>query len=137
MGIWKAGLVLVAVAGVALNLGCTPCTKFDTRPESVCLPPNSGALEGHSFDLEATVSSGAQVSCAVSVDGGSIELTLSGDDCPSASPFGAKPIVRKSTTKCTIPALDAGQYTVFGMVPTLDAVLNVGGDAGPGLPDCL
>lgn len=48
-------------------------------------------------------------SCAVSVDGGAIALTMTGLACPQ--PFSTNPVVPVTQVRCIIPALDAGQYT--------------------------
>jgi hypothetical protein len=124
---------------LALNLGCDPCRRFDYRPESVCIPPDGGAPDDQPFELRATVSLGkpVEVSCAVSVDAGVIELTVSGSDCQQGAPFGGtKPIVVKGIATCAIPPLEAGQYTVLGITRALNLTLSVGGDAGPGVPVC-
>jgi hypothetical protein len=132
--------VVVGVV-VALNLGCSPCKPFDRRPESVCVPPDGGALVGgQPFVLAATVSlsSVAEVKCDVGVDGGVIDLTVSGVECPAdVNGLAAKPVLIKGTAPCAVPALEAGQYLVRGIVPSLDVLVNVGGDAGPGIPGCI
>ena len=139
MGFRNVGLVVVGLVA-SLNLGCTPCGPFARRPESVCVPSDGGAIEGgQPFVLTATVtaSSAAEAKCAVVVDGGVIEIIVSGEECrQSGGPFGAKPIAIKGVAECAVPALEAGQYTVRGVTPSFDVVVNVGGDAGAGVPVC-
>lgn len=125
------------LGGLVLSLGCNPCRRFDARPETVCLAADGGTLEGQTFELTATVSIPAQLSCTVGVDSGVIDLVLSGDDCQPQSPSsGVKPVLVQRTTRCVVPPLEAGQYIVLGATRAQNVLLTIGGDAGAGLPDC-
>ena len=131
---------IVGLVVAAFGLGCTPCGPFERLPETVCVPGDGGAIEaGLPFVLTATVTarSVGEVKCAVVVDGGVIELIVSGEQCPqSGGPFGTKPIAIKTVAECSVPALDAGQYIVRGSFSAFDVVIDVGSDAGSGAMVC-
>jgi len=119
--------------------GCTPCGPFDRSPEWVCASSAGVIREGAPFSLTATVTAykSENVNCSVAIDGGTIALTIGGQDCQMPPPGlgAAKPVVPKVTVQCGVPALDAGQYVV-AFNSSFNVVINADEDAGTGVPNC-
>lgn len=111
--------VLVASAGFSLiAFGClpAPCDPVSPLPQSLCHRADAGEIAPDaSFVLEGEVFA-QDAQCQVAVDGGQIELTVSGGSCGAGSANG----VRAATfpVRCTIPPLPAGSYVVNSLTPT-------------------
>ncbi len=97
----------------------------------MCRQINDGQIETNvPFSIEATpkLISG---SCQVTVDGGLLELTISGTTCTGTG-GGAKPVM-PSAVVCAVPPLAAGAYSVKGTTVTF----TVPGSADAGFQPCL
>ncbi len=105
--------VFVVSAGFSLvAYGClpAPCDPVSTLPQSLCHRADAGDIAPDaSFVLEGKVFT-QDAQCQVSVDGGQIELTVSGGSCGAGSLNGAR--AATFPVRCTIPPLPAGSYVV-------------------------
>ena len=122
--------VIVASAGFSLvGFSCSPapCDPVSTAPQALCHRADAGEIAPDaSFVLEGEVfAQGAQ--CQVGIDGGQIELTVSGGSCGPGAPNGIR--AASFPVRCTIPPLPAGAYVVNSLPPTQFSVADVG-DAG-------
>lgn len=108
-------LVLAALTVVAF--ACQPpCEPVSVVPTSVCFPADGGTLSsGTPFTLQGeTYFAGG--TCAVTVDGGRIDLLVNGNSCGTAN--GASAVrAQPMPVPCAIPALPDGTYTVNSQVP--------------------
>lgn len=127
--------VLLTSAGFSLlGLGCLslPCEPASTAPQALCHRADAGELAPDaSFVLEGQVFA-QDAQCQVGIDGGQIELSVSGLSCGPSSANG----VRAATfpVRCTIPPLPAGSYVVNSLPVTQFTVPE---SADSGIPDCL
>lgn len=125
----------LVLCGLGLTLAawsCSPpCDPIPSRVNSVCHSADAGAIVPNaSFVLEGTASNYGTV-CDVVIDGGAISLSVTG--APACDTGGAAGLrAPAGPVKCTIPALDAGTYTVDSL-PAL--TITIPGDAG--VPPCL
>ncbi len=129
-------LLLCTLAVVsALLWSCSPpCDAIDPAPYAVCHRPDAGTVVvNQPFTLEATTYSGGST-CTVTIDGGFISLAIPPTYTTCGSGAGAAAPRAPVLTPCTIPALDAGTYTVSTVPPTT-FILPAAADAG--LVDCL
>lgn len=97
------------------------------------MPGDAGIQATQPFVLNGIIAKEQSQSCSVSVDGGTITLTISTTVCGYGGGGIGKPVVEKTTVPCAMPALEAGSYAVTA---TADTTLTVGGDAGSGVPLC-
>lgn len=122
--------VLLTSACLSLvGLGCLPqpCDPVSNAPQSLCHRPDAGeVVPDASFVLEGEVFV-AQGQCTVGVDGGQIELSVSGLACSASAPNGAR--AATVPVRCTIPPLPAGTYTVNSLPPT-EFTISTSGDSG-------
>jgi len=106
-------LVLAAVVVVASS--CVPCAPVDrSRPQDVCHPADAGAIAaGSPFPLMASTTV-VGATCAVTVDGGQVDLFISGSQYCGA---GNKPVVFTQLVRCEVPALPDGSYALNTLTP--------------------
>jgi hypothetical protein len=125
--------LLVAVSFAA----CSPpvCDPVDSAPQSVCHRADAGTISADApFTLEGTtfVRGGA---CQVSVDGGQLQLLVSGTEaCGGTSGSGAFAPQAPTQVACAIPALPAGTYSVNSGTPL---TFTIPESADAGVPNCL
>jgi hypothetical protein len=91
--------------------GCAPCPERSGVPTQICHQADAGALVADQPFTLSVASSGLDgVSCAVSVDGGTLSLLLTGTSCPNSG--STNPVVFTVQVPCAVPALPAGSYTL-------------------------
>lgn len=102
---------------VLLLVGCSaPCPERTVAPTTLCLQTDAGAMVPNQPFVITAANYGiglATPTCEVSIDGGDITLSLSGAECPSRTT--TNPVVPVTEVRCTVPALDAGSYTLDGI----------------------
>jgi hypothetical protein len=112
-------------------VGCSaPCPERSIAPNVLCHQADGGALRANQPFVVTAANYGTGLeaaTCEVSIDGGAITLTMLGAACPAK--FSTNPVVPVTQVRCTVPALDAGDYTLNG------ASLSPGADDA-GLPPC-
>lgn len=125
--------------GLSLGLltwGCAPqCESVSPTLASVCRV-NDGMIEtGVAFTLEASPPL-LGATCQVIIDGGQVQLVLSGLVCGGAGVGSAKPVLPQRV-KCEVPGLDAGTYVVTADPPVTFTVPQPAGQADDaGVPPC-
>lgn len=122
--------VLLTSACLSLvGLGCLPqpCDPIPSQPRSLCHLSDAGAIVADaSFVLEGEVFVKDGV-CQVGIDGGQIELTVTGGSCISGPRSGIQ--APSAPVRCAIPPLPAGTYTVNSLPPT-EFTISTSGDSG-------
>lgn len=125
----------VLACGLGLTLAafsCTPpCDPVSSHLSSLCHRADAGAIAPDaSFVLEGTSYVFSSV-CEVGIDGGSIELQVTGSPgCGTGGAAAAR--AAPAPVKCTIPPLAAGTYTVNSQP---EVSFTIPGDAG--VPPCF
>ncbi len=125
-------IALLAVSFAA----CSPpvCDPVSSAPSSVCHRADAGTVAADApFTLEGTTWLRGGT-CQVNVDGGQIDLFVSGVSACGTGGAGAAAPAAPSVVRCTIPALPAGTYTVTTS-PPVTFTLPESADAG--VPPCL
>ena len=105
------------LVGMLLFASCGPiCEEVSRAPSSVCRASGASIAADTPFALEALpeITIG---SCAVTVSGSELELSITGRSCRGTGQV--KP-VPPSRVQCPVPALPAGSYTVKGTTVTLE-----------------
>jgi hypothetical protein len=101
-------------AVVACGPGTGRCEKA-TRGGSFCVPDAGVAPAGQALTLEIADCGGcgtSSLSCTVARDGGSIVLTLEGQQCEPPPGTACLAVCRIDRYSCAVPALPEGDYTV-------------------------
>lgn len=131
----RRALVVSLCLGL-LTSGCAPqCESVSPAPASVCRPDGQMIETGVPFTLEASPPL-LGATCQVIIDGGQVQLVLSGLVCGGAGVGSAKPAVPQRV-KCEVPGLDAGTYVVTTDSPVTFTVPQPAGQpADAGVPPC-
>ena len=125
-------LVLCGLGLTLVAWSCSPpCDPIPSTLNSVCHVADAGAIAPNaSFVLQGSPNNFGGT-CDVSIDGGAISLTVIGSQaCDTGGAAGLR--APSGPVKCTIPALDAGTYTVNSQ-PALTITIP----GGAGVPPCL
>ena len=125
---------LLASMFVLAAWSCAPrCDPVSVAPTSLCFRSTDGGnvAANTPFTLEGQVYFD-QGTCSATVDGGRIELLVSGNSCGTANSASAVRIAPMPVS-CAIPSLPDGTYTVNSQPPVTFAIpaFDVGG-----LPIC-
>jgi len=126
----------IALLAAVSFAACSPpvCDPASSAPQSVCHRADAGTIAADApFTLEGTtyVRGGA---CQVSVDGGQLQLLVSGTAaCGGPSGSGAFAPAAPTQVACAVPALPAGTYSVNSS-PALTFTIPESADAG--VPAC-